>query len=72
MEFIAREELKARSSRSELSGVGGVGAVDSHTGFARLGTARIAFQVTGDGPIDLISTPGSFVSFDISASDRHR
>jgi len=43
--------------------------VESHTDYARLGTALIAFQVTGEGPIDLISTPGSFVSFDISAED---
>lgn len=43
--------------------------MESHTDYARLGTARIAFQVTGEGPIDLISTPGSFVSFDISAED---
>ncbi len=43
--------------------------MESQTGYARLGTARIAFQVTGEGPIDLISTPGSFVSFDISAED---
>jgi class 3 adenylate cyclase/pimeloyl-ACP methyl ester carboxylesterase len=55
-----------------LRGVGHacrLGAVESHTDYARLGTARIAFQVTGEGPIDLISTPGSFVSFDISAED---
>jgi class 3 adenylate cyclase/pimeloyl-ACP methyl ester carboxylesterase len=55
-----------------LRGVGHacrLGAVESHTYYARLGTARIAFQVAGEGPIDLISTPGSFVSFDISAED---
>jgi class 3 adenylate cyclase/pimeloyl-ACP methyl ester carboxylesterase len=56
-------------ARFELSGVGSLGAVESHTGYARLGAARIAFQVIGGGPIDLISTPGSFVSFDISAED---
>lgn len=43
--------------------------MESHTDYARLGTARIAFQVSGEGLIDLISTPGSFVSFDISAED---
>lgn len=43
--------------------------MEAHTGYARSGTARIAFQVTGEGPIDLIITPGSFLSFDISAED---
>jgi class 3 adenylate cyclase len=58
-----------RSSRPELNGVGRLGPVELLTGYARLGTARIAFQVTGEGPVDLISTGGSFVSFDISAED---
>lgn len=39
------------------------------TGFAQVGDARVAFQVSGSGPIDLVSTPGSFVSFDVTDED---
>jgi len=38
------------------------------TGYAAIGDARIAYQVAGAGPVDLVVTPGSFVSFD-AASD---
>lgn len=54
---------------SRIERIGRLSSVQSVTDYARLGTALIAFQVTGEGPIDLISTPGSFVSFDISAED---
>jgi class 3 adenylate cyclase/pimeloyl-ACP methyl ester carboxylesterase len=43
--------------------------METTTGFARVGGARIAYQVTGSGPVDLVSTPGSFVSFDVTAED---
>jgi class 3 adenylate cyclase len=39
------------------------------TGFARVGDARVAYQVSGTGPVDLIVTPGSFVSFDVASDD---
>lgn len=43
--------------------------MESETGFARLGAARIAYQVDGDAPLDLVSTPGSFVAFDVTKDD---
>lgn len=43
--------------------------MDKETGYATAGDARIAFQVLGAGPIDLVSTPGSFVSFDVASDD---
>lgn len=39
------------------------------TGFAPIEGSRIAYQVTGQGPIDVVSTPGSFVSFDVTEED---
>jgi class 3 adenylate cyclase len=39
------------------------------TGYARLGTSRIAFQVSGTGPVDLVHVLGSFVSFDTADED---
>jgi class 3 adenylate cyclase len=39
------------------------------TGFARLGASRIAFEVSGTGPVDLLHVLGSFVSFDTAAED---
>ncbi len=35
------------------------------TGYARLGDQRIAYQVIGDGPIDILFTAGFFGSFDV-------
>jgi class 3 adenylate cyclase len=45
------------------------GPMERTTGFARVGTAQVAYQVTGTGPIDLVSTPGSFTSFDVASDD---
>ncbi len=45
------------------------GDMERATGFARVGDAQVAYQVTGTGPIDLIITPGSFVSFDVASDD---
>jgi len=39
--------------------------VEPQTRFARLGKDRIAYQVMGDGPLDLVFTPGSFGNIDI-------
>ncbi len=39
------------------------------TGYVRLGPTRIAYQVTGTGPVDLVLALGSFVSFDITEED---
>lgn len=41
----------------------------SRTGFVPLGTARIAYQVTGTGSVDFVLLLGSFVSFDTSHGD---
>ncbi len=38
-------------------------------GYARLGTERIAYQTYGEGPIDLVMSPGSFGAFDIDWED---
>ena len=35
------------------------------TGYAQLGAQRIAYQVFGDGPIDLVITTGFWGSFDV-------
>ena len=43
--------------------------MEATTGYARLGDARIAYQVVGGGPIDLVITPGSFLSFDVAGED---
>lgn len=45
------------------------GDMERTTGFATVGDAQVAYQVTGTGPIDLITTPGSFVSFDVASDD---
>jgi hypothetical protein len=39
--------------------------VEPTTGYARLGDQRIAYQVIGDGPIDILFTAGFFGSFDV-------
>ena len=35
------------------------------TGYARLGDQRIAYQLLGDGPVDIVFTAGFFGSFDV-------
>ena len=39
------------------------------TQYARLGPDRIAYQVLGDGPPDLVLAPGSFGNVDIVWED---
>jgi class 3 adenylate cyclase/pimeloyl-ACP methyl ester carboxylesterase len=39
------------------------------TGYARVGSARIAYKVIGEGNTDLVMTPGSFVAFDTTEDD---
>jgi pimeloyl-ACP methyl ester carboxylesterase len=39
------------------------------TGYARLGSQRVAYEVVGDGPIDLVLTPGSWGAFDTDWED---
>ncbi len=39
------------------------------TGYARLGSQRVAYEVVGDGPIDLVLTAGSFGAFDTDWED---
>jgi hypothetical protein len=43
--------------------------VQPQTKYARLGGDRIAYQVLGDGPPDLVVTPGSFGHVDIIWED---
>lgn len=43
--------------------------MEATTGYVRLGEDRIAYQVVGGGPIDLVITPGSFLSFDVAGED---
>jgi class 3 adenylate cyclase len=43
--------------------------VEPTVGYARLADARIAYQVIGDGAIDLVYTAGSFGSFDMDWED---
>ena len=35
------------------------------SGYAHLGSQRIAYQVFGDGPVDLLITAGFWGSFDV-------
>src|SRR5436190_13037872 len=39
------------------------------TGYARLGTQRVAYEVVGEGPVDLVLTPGSWGAFDADWED---
>jgi len=43
--------------------------MEKTTGFATVGDAQVAYQVSGTGPVDLVATPGSFVSFDVASDD---
>jgi class 3 adenylate cyclase/pimeloyl-ACP methyl ester carboxylesterase len=43
--------------------------MDRTTGFARLGRDRIAYEVVGGGPTDLVLTAGSFGAFDTDWED---
>jgi hypothetical protein len=45
------------------------GPLEATTRCVRLGKDRIAYQVVGGGPIDLVITPGSFPSFDFAGED---
>ncbi len=38
-------------------------------GYARLGSQRVAYEVVGSGPIDLVMTAGSFSAFDVDWED---
>jgi hypothetical protein len=41
----------------------------SETKYARLGSDRLAYQVVGQGPPDLVLTMGSFSHVDIAGED---
>lgn len=43
--------------------------MERHTGYARLRSQRVAYEVVGDGPIDLVLTPGSWGAFDTDWED---
>jgi class 3 adenylate cyclase len=43
--------------------------VERNTGYARLGTDRIAYEVVGTGSVDLVLSAGSFGSFDTDWED---
>ncbi len=43
--------------------------MEATTGYARLGGDRISYRVSGTGPIDLVTTMGSFGSFDALTED---
>ncbi len=43
--------------------------VERATGYARLGSGRIAYEVFGSGPLDLVLTAGSFGAFDTDWED---
>jgi class 3 adenylate cyclase len=43
--------------------------MERRTGYVNLDTARIAYQVAGTGPVDLVFVLGSFVSFDTADED---
>lgn len=50
-----------RESRADLR----MGTMRPKTGYARNGGVRIAYQVVGDGPIDLVMTPGYVSHLDL-------
>ena len=43
--------------------------MERSTGFARLGSDRIAYEVVGSGPTDLVWSAGSYGAFDIDWED---
>jgi len=43
--------------------------VERRTGYSRLGSQRVAYEVVGEGPIDLVLTPGSWGAFDTDWED---
>jgi pimeloyl-ACP methyl ester carboxylesterase len=43
--------------------------VEPETRYARLGEARVAYQVVGDGPPDLILSAGTFGNIDLDWED---
>jgi pimeloyl-ACP methyl ester carboxylesterase len=43
--------------------------VERATGYARLGAGRIAYEVFGSGPLDLVVSAGSFGAFDTDWED---
>lgn len=43
--------------------------MERSTGYARLGSERIAYEVVGSGPTDLVLTAGSFGAFDTGWED---
>src|SRR5215207_9213795 len=56
--------------RLESPGIASVGAgVQPETRYAWLGRDRIAYQVMGQGPPDLVVTPGSFTHVDLLWED---
>src|SRR4051812_28604085 len=46
-----------------------IAAMERATGYARLGSQRVAYEVVGSGPIDLVLTAGSFGAFDTDWED---
>jgi hypothetical protein len=61
----AEDEEASRS----FGGICGGGKVQPETRYARMGDDRIAYQVLGDGPPDLVMAPGSFGHVDIAWED---
>jgi class 3 adenylate cyclase/pimeloyl-ACP methyl ester carboxylesterase len=43
--------------------------VDRSTGYARLGGDRVAYEVMGEGPLDIVMSAGSFGAFDVDWED---
>src|SRR5207249_11017076 len=44
-------------------------SMERAVGYARLGSQRIAYEVFGAGPVDLVLTTGSFSAFDTDWED---
>jgi hypothetical protein len=43
--------------------------MDRKVGYSKLGSQRIAHEVFGEGPLDLVVTTGSFSAFDTDWED---
>src|SRR4029453_12192299 len=63
-------DSRRRDARRALRAAGvRVAVAQAQTGFATTGSDRVAYQVLGDGPIDLVHTIGLWSAVDVILED---
>jgi len=67
--FVCSPVARRSASSLSLLPVAGPPRVQPETKYARLGGDRIAYQVLGQGPPDLVMTTGGFSQIDIVWED---